>query len=90
MENGKPPSLLAIFYFPFSAFFLRFDGFCARVLHSNRTRAEVAQLVEQAIRNRQVGGSSPPLGSRILASSSNALSFRLYRQALPLRICRAG
>jgi hypothetical protein len=25
--------------------------------------AEVAQLVEQPIRNRQVGGSSPPLGS---------------------------
>jgi hypothetical protein len=26
-------------------------------------KAEVAQLVEQPIRNRQVGGSSPPLGS---------------------------
>ncbi len=32
-------------------------------------------MVEQAIRNRQVGGSSPPLGSRILASISNP--FRL-------------
>ena len=29
-------------------------------------KAEVAQLVEQPIRNRQVGGSSPPLGSNIL------------------------
>jgi len=28
-------------------------------------KAEVAQLVEQPIRNRQVGGSSPPLGSNI-------------------------
>ena len=29
-------------------------------------KAEVAQLVEQPIRNRQVGGSSPPLGSSFL------------------------
>ena len=33
-------------------------------------RAEVAQLVEQPIRNRQVPGSSPGLGSRILRSQS--------------------
>ena len=33
-----------------------------------RCSAEVAQLVEQPIRNRQVPGSSPGLGSRIFAS----------------------
>jgi hypothetical protein len=32
----------------------------------SRVSAEVAQLVEQPIRNRQVPGSSPGLGSRIL------------------------
>ena len=32
------------------------------MLNSNHT-AEVAQLVEQPIRNRQVDGSNPPLGS---------------------------
>jgi hypothetical protein len=36
--------------------------------------AEVAQLVEQPIRNRQVGGSSPPLGSIPLIS--NTLSIK--------------
>jgi hypothetical protein len=29
----------------------------------DRSRADVAQLVEQLIRNQQVGGSSPPVGS---------------------------
>jgi hypothetical protein len=47
-----------------SAYFLRalFDSFFERMLQSLH-RAEVAQLVEQPIRNRQVPGSSPGLGS---------------------------
>jgi hypothetical protein len=36
-------------------------------MQSSTIRAEVAQLVEQSIRNRQVSGSSPDFGSRILA-----------------------
>ena len=39
-----------------------FDSFFAAMLHS-MWFAEVAQLVEQPIRNRQVPGSSPGLGS---------------------------
>jgi hypothetical protein len=37
-------------------------------------KAEVAQLVEQPIRNRQVPGSSPGLGSRF----SNSLLFNQF------------
>ena len=43
-----------------------FDSFFAAMLHS--ISAEVAQLVEQPIRNRQVPGSSPGLGSRFPGS----------------------
>ena len=43
-----------------------FDSFFAAMLHS--ISAEVAQLVEQPIRNRQVPGSSPGLGSIPLRS----------------------
>ena len=32
--------------------------------------ANVAQLVEQLIRNEQVGGSSPPIGSTVLIGST--------------------
>jgi hypothetical protein len=39
-------------------------------------KAEVAQLVEQPIRNRQVGGSSPPLGSISLITKA----FSIYRK----------
>ena len=42
---------------------------------SDRSRADVAQLVEQLIRNQQVGGSSPPVGSKI------PLEMRTYRRA---------
>jgi hypothetical protein len=34
------------------------------------TKADVAQLVEQPIRNRQVSGSSPLVGSRFYAGQS--------------------
>ncbi len=37
-------------------------------------RAEVAQLVEQTIRNRQVAGSTPALGSILIASSSQPVN----------------
>ena len=39
------------------------------MLNSNHA-AEVAQLVEQPIRNRQVDGSSPPLGSNLFEINS--------------------
>ena len=41
----------------------------------DRSRADVAQLVEQLIRNQQVGGSSPPVGSK------TPLEMRTYRRA---------
>ena len=44
--------------------FNAFDSFFAAMLQS-MWFAEVAQLVEQPIRNRQVPGSSPGLGSNI-------------------------
>jgi hypothetical protein len=36
--------------------------------------AEVAQLVEQTIRNRQVAGSIPALGSKLLVCLSESIS----------------
>ena len=37
----------------------------------SQTEADVAQLVEQPIRNRQVSGSSPLVGSRFYADSKH-------------------
>jgi hypothetical protein len=37
-----------------------------------RAKADVAQLVEQPIRNRQVTGSSPVVGSKCLQISSSS------------------
>jgi hypothetical protein len=56
---------------PRNTFRPMFDSFFAAMLHS--ISAEVAQLVEQPIRNRQVPGSSPGLGSilKISMKSSN-------------------
>jgi hypothetical protein len=52
-----------------------FDSFFAAMLHS--ISAEVAQLVEQPIRNRQVPGSSPGLGSiAILSDQLNVLRLQ--------------
>lgn len=42
---------------------VQFDSFFAAMLESSGRTAEVAQLVEQTIRNRQVAGSIPALGS---------------------------
>ena len=46
-----------------------FDSFFARMLQSNSRRG--SSVVEQPIRNRQVVGSTPTLGSRFLFDSVN-------------------
>jgi hypothetical protein len=56
-----------------------FDRFFERMLESMDV-AEVAQLVEQPIRNRQVPGSSPGLGS------IRPLSFCIVTMGAPRRI----
>jgi hypothetical protein len=42
-------------------------------------RAEVAQLVEQTIRNRQVGGSIPPLGSNQFSGLATVASSTAWK-----------
>ena len=52
---------------------LRAQGTIPSIWYTNQdpTQADVAQLVEQPIRNRQVSGSSPLVGSRFHAGSED-------------------
>ena len=53
------------------------------MLHWRASHAEVAQLVEQPIRNRQVAGSIPALGSTHLLSSCCTDQFTSLDPTLP-------
>jgi hypothetical protein len=44
--------------------------------HLESSQADVAQLVEQSIRNRQVSGSTPLVGSKFHAGLSDVCGFR--------------
>ena len=46
----------------------------------NTNQADVAQLVEQPIRNRQVSGSSPLVGSILSKTPSKKLLFTVCKQ----------
>jgi hypothetical protein len=47
--------------------------------------ADVAQLVEQPIRNRQVSGSSPLVGSTLLPVATSTLRLKLLVRHFPPR-----